>query len=541
MSNAARPESGGPAEAPSLQIPSTAGTMPDAPSGLVAPTPNTGEVPAGMGEGNMLDPYFYNQMIRIATVTFTTSDQPGKILYIVTLDPTRMSQQLAYVMAMYLAWGGDYEVGVRAIATNFHAGQIGIVLVPPTLDPMNFTTPQRYSVLPYRVVDVKEPSVVSLIIRDMRPTKYHYTKKPPGALENDPYELSIGGRFMVVVDSPLTTSATGVNKINLAVWMRLQPNFRVSFMVPPVKDMPESVQFPEALLDSLNSSLTAFGSTLSSSPTIAANLIIEAISIKQISSGLFNTSDFAGKNISNLWHGDSKFVPPTWLQRGQVVGSGKEFEVHDIEPQWDIAPKQATLSTFSENPEELLSVVVEIVAYEKTRVIKVKSKVDSPIANGTYVVVIFNAEVGSTGTWPDVTVSIPNDKESFLLFAGLDTKIFSTQTSAITANLATKKFADAIPRGQAALFSVKEAVTELPLFFVKWYRSGLFTSLGRKDRFVFNYSTLSFHFEYFIPEASEFPVNSAMSSNFYAYSALNMVSRKSVTSAGGRRALKSIN
>nr|QJI53526.1 MAG: hypothetical protein 2 [Picornavirales sp.] len=263
---------------------------------IEVPIPSTNEVPRALGEDEgVISPWFYKQWRRIATLEWSTNDPIGKILWQMPVSPLHLDPTLAWQMALFHGWGGNFEISFRAVATGFHAGQIAIVSYPPRIDPSEISSPLEYSVYPYDVIDVKKLTTTEFTIQDRRNTKYHYLRHD----NKDTLDADIGGRVAIYVDTPLTTSATGVQKISLAIWGKCASNFKPAFIRSPLTHVPKnSVTVPQTLIDILN--VASHRTYLSNGPNSLQRLTIYPSNVTTLTKYFSNCVKLDGSLIHKV-------------------------------------------------------------------------------------------------------------------------------------------------------------------------------------------------------------------------------------------------
>lgn len=511
---------------PALQFSSTQGPPAQLPSEIQTPTPDTTEVPLAAGEGSLLDRYFYMQHVRITTVSWSTADRAGKLLWSVPLNPSRFHRQLAYFMKAYLSWGGDIEIAIRVLGTGFHAGQLALVQFPPSVQITEYTLPESYTVFPFEVMDVKNLAIMSFVARDMRPLKYHYTR----GVEPDPNDWNIGGTLGLFADTQLSTASTGVQKINVAIYARLMPNFRVSFMLPPADRIPGSSDFPTELLNALVAPIE----TLSCSPILHAKFTVMPSSVKQLTLGQFGAYTFDSKPLSNK---DNNINIPTFTIATYGGQMSTTITLKSIKTSWDCWGEICTvLMTYKDGEDTKqfaapISLINFSDATTATFTLVAGGTVPAPIESECFVYI----QEGSNKLdgYPSQPINIPSNKESFFMPTALDNRVTSVQSQAVSRLLYAdfqNNYSEAIPRGQAALLEFTEVDSGLPLLYVKWYRSGVMTTLATTDVQVYDLSNKSFKFASFINVNTEIPANAQMAANRYAYLAYKQSSASAMPS-----------
>lgn len=193
----------------------------------VAIVPAATEVPTKVGVQNILDPYLYEHFVQMANVTWSTSQVEGTVLWYTALHPSKMNNIVAYLTKIYNAWGGGMEFKLKVMGTGFHAGLLAMARLPPNIHPDSIRGIDQWTLFEYMIFDPKALDPMTKTLIDQKNIAYHYGNKLD---ESDP--STFGGWFVVFVFSPLRTSSTGNNQINVAIWNRLSPDFTVAQVVP---------------------------------------------------------------------------------------------------------------------------------------------------------------------------------------------------------------------------------------------------------------------------------------------------------------------
>lgn len=240
--NAPQPSATGPAEVFDSPI-----APPNGPaiSRTGGPGPDTSEAFQGSGAINSFDPYLNTQFIIHTTVTWTTTMDPGTVIYSLPIHPSTMHQWMAHLNKMYNVWDGGFDFAIKIAGTGFHAGALLIFRLPPNIKPSQINTPQHASAFEYKIMDPKTLEVEIDAVIDQRRMKYHYNpldvKKPD----------SFGGYLVIMVNMPLATSSTGNTQIAVQVLVRPSMNFRFA-QLRPIDPVIISSTDPTDLINALN-------------------------------------------------------------------------------------------------------------------------------------------------------------------------------------------------------------------------------------------------------------------------------------------------
>ncbi|APG76874.1 hypothetical protein 2 [Beihai picorna-like virus 120] len=234
------------------QHPSESGYVPNAmgnPAYPAIPT-RTDEIPERVKALNMLDPYFYSQFVLLNSFSWSNQDQKNKILWSIELKPENMHANLAYITAMYNAWVGDFEFMLKIAGTGFHGGALGVAWIPPNLNVEDLSGAEL-TIFDYLLLDPKMQDLKGFAGKDVKNVDFHWKDNEAAAQFNSDFAkvASKGGYLVMFVVLPLITSTTGNNAINLAIFNRVAPTFRVGQMIPIKYVKPSPALFHDPFLD----------------------------------------------------------------------------------------------------------------------------------------------------------------------------------------------------------------------------------------------------------------------------------------------------
>lgn len=435
-------------------------------------TPSTAEVGRAAGEDGQLPSYFYQHWRKVATIPWTTNDPIGKILWSTDVTPLGFDPTLAWQMRLWHAWGGDMEIMVRLVGTGFHAGQVACVSLPPRIYPNSVTNPLKYSIYPFEILDPKKLDPIMMTLRDRRNTKYHYLRHDG----NDTTDADVGGHFAIYVDSPLNTSSTGLNRVNISIWAKCAQNFAPAFYRDPLVEIPkESPIAPDTLTDLLNS-LGSVSNNMSASQN-NANQLARMQSLKILTNYYANSVRLDGNLITIMqgekWHNDS-----AWFQGAIFLTAGVDKLYWVQSTDGHIISGLSNISAVVPNGKT--TYYCEL----KDRIWKERGGFPSlqvvptpaPAADVAKCTVYF-----TSGTQTTIETSINNLKvdrqdETFVLFAG-NYSSYAIQTQILAQAFRAKLFANILDDNMCFLYTIKTKRSGLPLFQVKLHPGGYFTAL----------------------------------------------------------------
>lgn len=179
---------------------------------------------------NDLFRYLDDHWTIIESFAWSSSAQPGTILFSRPITPRESFPILEYLSYLYNTWCGPINYRIEPVSTAFLGGKLACALLPPNYNPRttNFTA-QQLSVWPYIKEDVKNVDAMDLATGDMNAQKFHYF---PTSTEHATDPQYIGGWFVVYVVNSLVTSGGTLG----AVTVQMSCNARGLMMagiVPP--------------------------------------------------------------------------------------------------------------------------------------------------------------------------------------------------------------------------------------------------------------------------------------------------------------------
>lgn len=523
--------------APAEQIQSTDGTPPMTSIETTAPTPP--DILPALGEDNAIDPYFYRQLVRLDTVQWSVNDETGKLLWYIPIAPQYLHRNLAYISRMYYAWIGDFEFTFKVAGTGFHAGLVTLFATPPGIHPTTVTSPQDFTYFPWDATDPKTLQIGAVLGRDKRKVKYH--RVVPAS--DEPDENAIGGYLGLAVDMPLSTSASGVPRINIAIWVRCMPSFKFSYMLPyDLQDVKPSSVMPEPLAVALNFTNYKLPQIMSSNFEWAQQIVFKSESLKQLNTGIYNTVTLEGR-LNSTYNTHNRLEPPIWGFKDLVVVAvaGDEVVLDLPIPYPQINPKDDSLGglvistdgkkffKFTEIHTKDTSVTVKVPGHDFAEKDIVFITWYSPL----------NGENSRESEAVDNSLEALTSSESFVVFSGSRTIVYSIQTVAMTNYLSTGALSTWMPYGKAALLQMVETNTALPVAQLKLYRRGFFTTRAVKDEKVFDLTKFHLRFVSFINETAEIPTNPEFNKNMMMYF-VSEFAQASSTKSSAKSKLKSL-
>lgn len=528
MSEAHIPQPNTQSSAPAEAFDSTA----DAPhgptvAGIGVPAGPPQEVSPHTGASNTFDITIHRQFIPIDTISWSVAQVKGTLIWYVPVHPSRANPILAYLNAMYNAWGGSMEYNFKIAGTGFHAGAVAIVRIPPNRHPSEFSTPASWGPFEYVVLDPKMLEVASMDVSDQRPIAYHYNPF------NQKDSYSFGGYLAMYVLIPLNTSSTGSQQIAIQVFNRPGMTFQFSQLITPYKESP-TINIPSEINTYLDFNVY---DSLANAPVYCTKLYIRPDTLKQ-TDRVSNCFTLKGANLS-LWFSKYASLPSSPSHVKEVGYKGKttstspfKFEVNSDDTQiWQMLPKNKVLIA------NLDKVAVMTGNWSATdnkvfRTVTFVSDQNLPaeLQDPTY----FAVYEPKLSTWFENNVSAKAANESFLMFGEDVGGLSCIQTDRIAQAAFLKIFAELVTEDQCLLFVLKDKTENLNVGYVKLYAEGFFTARSSKDEIVYDIQNMQLIFDSFILRTDPIPFNATYSLNALAISQKYSLSRLSSAQKGSR-------
>jgi len=187
---------------------------------------NTGVITPATGDTGMLPMELYNKNIALGTFVWSSTQNAGTVIFSAPVTPASANAYVQYFSAPFNAWAGGMDYSVLISGTGFNGGKLLVVKIPPNISIDQVNTLSDYTIFDYKIIDVKEASSVATIAYDERNVLFHWRNTDPTAID------STGGTFVLSVLSPLVSSNGTPCQVNLVIFNKPSPSFRVSQLMP---------------------------------------------------------------------------------------------------------------------------------------------------------------------------------------------------------------------------------------------------------------------------------------------------------------------
>ncbi|APG78405.1 hypothetical protein 2 [Wuhan arthropod virus 3] len=444
-------------------------------SAIQAEHADPGEAVPHVGAANTIDPFFYEQFVAQTNFTWTSSDNPGKLLYTIPIHPVFANIYLAYLVQLYNTWVGGLDFKVKVAGTGFHAGALILARIPPNIDPNSLTTTSAITAFPCTFIDPKTLTAASQSIMDQRQLMYHYTNYDSAD------STTIGGHFAIYVLQSLNTSASGTNQIDVQVFCKASADFELLQIKPPNLTLnpptPTYANFTK-LFDRLAGQTTpyAFGSNCIE--------FIVAPTTGPIYAGLEGARQLDGSLLGTYTTFDEQVTAQRFSGISGVAGTnaGGKLVIHRNAA----APYTFQVIQFYQNNCKVTGVAMHAIGDESTPASYVSSvDVDFtlPYNASSTAALGYMDESSATFVLTDGInpVVIPTQGESLVGFGFYATRsiagsiYYTAQSTQMALGLRDKVFGE-VPPDSALLFILIDTVLSIPVNYLKLYPQGFFTS-----------------------------------------------------------------
>nr|QJI53470.1 MAG: hypothetical protein 2 [Riboviria sp.] len=470
-------------------------------SSIGGPGPSPGEVSQHTGASNTLDITINRQYYPTDSISWTTAQVKGTLLWFVAVHPGFANPIISYLMNIYNCWGGGFDWNFKVAGTGFHAGAVAIVRIPPNRHPSEFTTVSSWGAFEYLVIDPKTLEVVSAHSIDQRPINYHYL----------PYDASnpasFGGFLAMYVLIPLNTSSSGSQQIAIQVFNRPAPDFQFSQLIYP--HLSHKTLDPVTIFDSIFNFKERSNHVCRS--TLGASVLrVMPASLKVIDSGtdgarklngdyLLNSGDVQSMHQNNpIFKCTIRHVPDKYTSIADYDG-----DLDKRKRTWYIfgparyatlysTPKNGVITPTNRIRWDVITNHIELPDED------VKENLDDCI----YSPVNTETEVFQRTHKQTFATVVP---ESVIVFKS-DNGLWSLQTHEFAVMASSGYFTSILPsRRSAAMFVIVDQNLDLPVGYAKLTQDGILSTNASHDAIDYHLDDIKFIYDSNILESDPLP------------------------------------
>ncbi len=199
-----------------------------------------------------LEWYLQSHYLPYKNATWSPNDEAGRKLISFPLTPKDMPEIISKYADFFGTWVGPLDFRFKIQGTGLHAGQLGVTVIPPYLDPDDFTTINDYMTQPYQLIEAKCLDFVNYTAVDQRQVFWHPMKYDKKNLD------TYAGTLIIFVYSPLGSNATDTRAVNITLQAKLSPKFSFARVIPTHTSTPSiSYDFMEDALNCPSRTLLA--------------------------------------------------------------------------------------------------------------------------------------------------------------------------------------------------------------------------------------------------------------------------------------------
>nr|AVM87206.1 polyprotein [Wenling callionymus kaianus calicivirus] len=444
------------------------------------------------GDGSIMDPAVMERFAPVPGGAFTVrqTSVPGTILFSIPITP-EMNIYTRWLMNIYNAWGGCFEIQMVIGANNFIGGKFAVAFLPPNIQPEGKSLDELLS-YDHLIVDIRNGDSIHFLTGDIKQVLWHYM--------NDLQTNGRAGYFVVFqVTNIVSGGANPDLVIDFKMFSRPAPNFGFKMLVPPI--VSGSGENSTLFLQQQAQHLS-FPNTPTNGGT-ARELVF--------------LSDLTNIVTGNMWAGVCPVAgpPEDWsiprTQRGcwelELVESGEDnkFWLKFLNADgtfWDVNGNGGSDSFPPDGPsclsENLSGVIVkpgnttgEEASYTVT--VTFQNQRQAPaITNSSLVVgrwLLYMAQTGeivrSDGAQGVLPTFVPVNGESLVAYANITTTNFNLLSlSTLEAAAHRANGGLDLPAGTVALYTLTDAGGQTGAQ-LKLYPNGVLTSAGTRNPIVF--------------------------------------------------------
>lgn len=482
------------------------GTQNPFPTRVDAPPPPKAEQLKHTGAHNIIDPQIYDQNVKIRSLTWSVTDERGKLLAKIPVHPENMGEFTKYIQPMYHYWSGGMCIELRIMGTAYQAGQLVLVEIPPDADVEAIALSGDYTGYNWVALDVKDPALIHMHVRDVNQGTFHYVKK----INNfDP--LNIGSWFALIVDSPLNSTTGGTQQVGVEIWAKPSREFQFSRLRIPRPSQITSVIAPQEITYALNFSGHNFPDRCCNVKAVAYRAVVLPNSVKVSTNSQAGMRDLSG----NLLNSTEVYWPYLMLKKSEIS-------------EWTASTSSCTCP-YQNNYYNMYDVEVSCTFYIGAKWYGCSVTLSEATPGGTAKITIpednynrlkqasgflYMNNVNSFDGAENLVVTTPGFKlpvdESFLMF-GYGQHLYAHQTELLSRVFASKAAKGWLPTNSCASFMMIDAVEQIPIGLVKLWEEGFFTIKASKDQKEYVMANLNFVFKGFVPRTQRLQTDPALS------------------------------
>jgi len=144
--------------------------------------------------------FFKNHWAAVENFQWSSTMQPGTILYQAPISPLKTYGLFEKYTEFYNTWGGSVNYRISLVGTAFYGGKLGMTWIPPNLNVDDYRSVTDLTIFPYEVCDVKETDTIEIKTGDQNDKKYHiFDRKSSAPFSKE----NIGGTFIIFVMNQL--------------------------------------------------------------------------------------------------------------------------------------------------------------------------------------------------------------------------------------------------------------------------------------------------------------------------------------------------
>ncbi|APG78371.1 hypothetical protein 1 [Hubei picorna-like virus 74] len=234
----AKPSAAG-VEPQNINVPDVPVSPPDQMSPYAPTATNaTQQASQGIGCVPLSVPHIVGKYVWNETISITTNDEPGKVLWWRALHPST-NPYADWLTKPFNAWAGGMLFRATICANFLCAGKVVLVHWMPNQNPTLERTLEEVTCQPHMMCDLKNMETTELLVEDENPTKWHYYQPMP-QMNTDPdgnitpsewfSSLGVGGYIAMYVYGRFNMGEGSLNSLDIIVESAVAPSFTVNYL-----------------------------------------------------------------------------------------------------------------------------------------------------------------------------------------------------------------------------------------------------------------------------------------------------------------------